>query len=61
MVELWLKHKGIARGMILEGNICELLTRIIHQNFEVCTCVLSNVIRYHGDIVVEDLNVKGGL
>jgi len=61
MVELWLKHEGIAKGMILEGNICELLTRVIHQNFEVCMHVLSNLIRYHGDIVAKDLDVKGGL
>jgi hypothetical protein len=61
LVELWLKHEGIAKGMILEGNICELLTRIIHQNSKVCMRVLSNLIRYHGDIVAKDLNAKGGL
>ncbi len=47
--------------MILEGNMCELLTRVIHQNFEVCMHVLSNLIWYQGDIVVKDLNAKGGL
>jgi hypothetical protein len=61
MVELWLKHEGIAKGMILEGSICELLTRVIHQNSEVCMRVLSNLIEYHGDIVAEDLDAKGGL
>jgi len=61
MVELWLRHEGIARGMILEGHICESLTRVIHQNSEVCRCVLSNLIKYHGDIVAEDLDAKGGL
>jgi hypothetical protein len=61
LVELWLKHEGISKGMILEGNICELLTRIIHQNSKVCMRVLSNLIRYHGDIVAKDLNAKGGL
>jgi hypothetical protein len=61
MVELWLQHEGIAKGMILQGNICELLTRVIHQNSEVCMCVLSNLIRYHGDILAEDLDAKGGL
>jgi hypothetical protein len=61
IMELWLKHEGIAKGIILEGNICELLTRVIHQNSEICMRVLSNLIRYHGDIVVEDLDAKGGL
>jgi hypothetical protein len=61
MVELWLKHEGIAKGMILEGTICQLLTRVIHQNSQVCMRVLSNLIRYHGDIVAEDLDAKGGL
>jgi hypothetical protein len=61
MVELWLKHEGIAKGMILEGSICELLIRIIHQNSKVCMRVLSNLIRYHGDIVAKDLDAKGGL
>jgi hypothetical protein len=61
MVELWLQHEGIAKGMILQGNICELLTRVIHQNSEVCMCVLSNLIRYHGDILAKDLDAKGGL
>ncbi len=61
MVELWLKHEGIAKGMILEGSICALLTRVIHQNSEVCMHVLSNLIRYHGDIVANDLDAKGGL
>ncbi|CAM6043671.1 unnamed protein product [Sphagnum compactum] len=61
MVQLWLKHEGIAKGMILEGIICELLTRVIHQNSEFCMRVLSNLIRYHGDIVAEDLDAKGGL
>jgi hypothetical protein len=61
MVELWLKHEGIAKGMILEGNICELLTKVIHQNSEVCMRVLSNLIRYHGDIIAKDLDAKGGL
>jgi hypothetical protein len=61
MVELWLKHEGIVKGMILEGNICELLTRVIHQNSEVCMRVLSNLIRYHADIVAKDLDAKGGL
>ncbi len=60
-MELWLKHECIARGMILEGTICELLTKVIHQNSEVCRRVLSNLIMYHGDIVVEDLDAKGGL
>jgi hypothetical protein len=61
MVKLWLKHEGIVKGMILEGSICELLTRVIHQNSEVCMRVLSNLIRYHGDIVGKDLDAKGGL
>jgi len=61
MVHLWLKHEGIAKGMILEGNICELLTRVIHQNSKVCMRVLSNLIRYHGDIIAKDLDAKGGL
>ncbi len=61
MVELRLRHEGIARGMILESNICELLKRVIHQNSKVCMCVLSNLIRYHGDIVAEDLDAIGGL
>jgi len=61
LMELWLKHEGIARGMILEGSICELLTKIIHQNSKVCMRVLSNLIRYHGYIVAEDLDAKGGL
>jgi len=61
MVKVWLKHEGIAKGMILEGNICELLTRVICQNSEVCMHVLSNLIMYHGDILVKDLDVKGGL
>jgi len=61
MVDLWLKHEGIAKQMILEGNICELLTRVIHQNSKICMHVLSNLIMYHGDIVVEDLDAKGGL
>jgi hypothetical protein len=61
MVELWLKHEGIAKGMILKGNICELLTKVIHQNSKVCMHVLSNLIRYHGDIVAKDLDAKGGL
>jgi hypothetical protein len=47
--------------MILQGTICELLTKVIHQNSKVCMCVLSNLIRYHGDIVAKDLNAKGGL
>jgi hypothetical protein len=61
MLKLWLKHEGIAKGMIFEGSICELLTRVIHQNSEVCMRVLSNLIRYHGDIVAKDLDAKGGL
>jgi len=61
LVELWLKHEGIAKGMILEGNICELLTKVIRQNSKVCMRVLSNLIRYHGDIVAENLDAKGGL
>jgi hypothetical protein len=61
MMELWLKHEGIAKGMILKGNICELLTKVIHQNSKVCMHVLSNLIRYHGDIVAKDLDAKGGL
>jgi hypothetical protein len=61
MQELWLKHEGIAKGMILQGTICELLTRVIHQDSEVCMRVLSNLIRYHDDIVAEDLDAKGGL
>jgi hypothetical protein len=60
-VELWLKHEAIAKAMILEGCICQLLTRVIHQNSNVCIHVLSNLIKYHGDIVVEDLDGKGGL
>jgi len=59
IVELWLKHEGIV--MIMQGIICQLLTRFIHQNSLVCMHVLSNLIRYHGDIVVEDLDAKGGL
>jgi hypothetical protein len=47
--------------MIFEGTICELLTKVIHQNSKVCMRVLSNLIRYHGDIVAEDLDAKGGL
>jgi len=47
--------------MILQGTICELLTRVIHQDSEVCTRALSNLIRYHSDIVAEDLDAKGGL
>jgi hypothetical protein len=47
--------------MILEGGICELLTRVIHQNSEVCIHLLSKLIRYHGDIVAKDLDAKGGL
>jgi hypothetical protein len=58
-VELWLKHEGIV--MIMQGIMCQLLTRFIHQNSRVCMHVLSNLIRYHGDIVVEDLDAKGGL
>jgi hypothetical protein len=61
MMEHWFKHKGIAQGMILEGSICELLTRVIHQNSKFCMRVLSNLIRYHGDIVAEHLDAKGGL
>jgi hypothetical protein len=61
MVEFWLKHESIAKGMILEGNICELLTRVIHQNYEVCMRVLSNLISSHGDIVAKDLDAKRGL
>jgi hypothetical protein len=61
MVELWLQHEGIANGMILQGTICELLTRVIHQNSEVCMRVLSKLIRYHGDILAKDLDAKGGL
>ncbi len=61
IVEHLLRHESIVRGMILEGNICELLTRVIHQNSEVCRHVLSNLIRYHGDIVAKDLDAKGGL
>ncbi|CAM6008245.1 unnamed protein product [Sphagnum balticum] len=61
MQELWLKHEGIAKGMILQGTICELLTRVIHQDSEVCMRVLSNLIRYHDDIVAKDLDAKGGL
>jgi hypothetical protein len=61
MVEFWLKHEGIAKGMLLEGSICELLTRVIHQNSKVCMHVLSRLIKYHGDIVVEDLDAKEGL
>ncbi len=61
MVELWLKHESIAKEMILEGNICELWKKVIHQNSEVCMRVLSNLIRYHGDIVAKDLYAKGGL
>jgi hypothetical protein len=60
-VELLLKHESIAKEMILQGTICELLTRVIHQNSKVCTHVLSNLIRYLGDIVIEDLDAKGGL
>jgi hypothetical protein len=47
--------------MILQGIICELLTRVIHQNSKGCTHVLSNLIKCHGDIVIEDLDAKGGL
>jgi hypothetical protein len=61
MMELWLKHEGIAKGMILQWIICELLPRVIHQNSEVCMHVFSNLIKYHGDIVVEDLDAKEGL
>jgi hypothetical protein len=60
-VELLLKHESIAKEMILQGTICELLTRVIHQNSEVCMHVLSNLIKCHGDIVIEDLDAKGGL
>jgi hypothetical protein len=60
-VELFLKHESIAKVMILQGTICELLTRVIHQNSKVCTHVLSNLIKCHGDIVIEDLDAKGGL
>jgi len=60
-VELLLKHESIAKEMILQGTICELLTRVIHQNSEVCMHVLSNLIKCHGDIVMEDLDAKGGL
>jgi hypothetical protein len=61
MMELWLKHENIAKGMILEGSICELLPKVIHQNSEVCMHVLSNLIKYHGDIVAEDLDAKESL
>jgi hypothetical protein len=61
MMEHCLRHEGIAKGIILEGTICELLTRVLHQNSEVCMHVLSNFIRYNGDIIVEDLDAKGGL
>jgi hypothetical protein len=60
-VKLLLKHESIAKEMILQGTICELLTRVIHQNSKVCTHVLSNLIKCHGDIVIEDLDAKGGL
>jgi hypothetical protein len=60
-MELLLKHESIAKEMILQGTICELLTRVIHQNSKVCTHVLSNLIKCHGDIVIEDLDAKGGL
>ncbi len=53
--------EACAKGMILEGGICELLTRVIHQNSEVCIHLLSKLIRYHGDIVAKDLDAKGGL
>jgi hypothetical protein len=51
----------MVRGMILEGNIFELLMKVIHQNSEVCRSALSTLIRYHGDIVAKDLDVRGGL
>jgi hypothetical protein len=60
-VELLLKHESIAKEMILQGSICELLTRVIHQNSKVCMHVLSHLIKCHGDIVIEDLDAKGGL
>jgi hypothetical protein len=60
-VELLWKHESIAKEMILQGTICELLTRVIHQNSKVCMHVLSNLIKCHGDIVIEDLDAKGGL
>jgi hypothetical protein len=28
----WLRHEGIAKGIILEGSICELLKGVIHQS-----------------------------
>jgi len=60
-MELLLKHESIAKEMILQGSICELLTRVIHRNSKVCMHVLSNLIKCHGDIVIEDLDAKGGL
>ncbi|CAK9216345.1 unnamed protein product [Sphagnum troendelagicum] len=60
-VEVLLKHESIAKEMILQGTICELLTKVIHQNSKVCMHVLSNLIKCHGDIVIEDLDAKGGL
>jgi hypothetical protein len=61
MLKHWLENEGIVRGMILEGSICELLMKVIHQNSEGCRSVLSTLIRYHGDIVAKDLDAKGGL
>ncbi len=61
VMDHWLRHEGIVRGMILKGSICELLMKVIHQNSKVCMHVLSNLIMYHGDIVAEDLDAKGGL
>jgi hypothetical protein len=61
VMEHCLRYEGIAKGIISEGTICELLTRVLHQNSEVCMHVLSNLIRYDGDIIAEDLDAKGGL
>jgi hypothetical protein len=61
MMEHCLRHEGIAKGIILGGTICELLTRVLHEDSEFCMRVLSNLIRYHGDIIAEDLDAKGSL
>ncbi len=57
----WLRHKSIAKKMASKGEIQKLLMGVIHQKSDFCCRILGNLVTGHGDIMREEMVVKGGI
>lgn len=44
-----------------QGEIQKLLMGVIHQKSDFCCCILGNLVTGHGDIMREEMVVKGGI